>query len=121
DLVLEYAVGAATVSISWSRYLGKFLEGYGIHLDDSYMLSPVEGGIINLPAVLIVVVMSLVLIRGTKESSFVNGIIVLIKVAIVLVFIALGWQYIRPENYDPYIPENTGVFGEFGFSGIIRA
>ncbi|RWW99667.1 amino acid permease [Flavobacterium cerinum] len=121
DLVLEYAVGAATVSISWSRYLGKFLGNYGIHLDTDFMLSPFEGGIINLPAVFIVMVMSFVLMRGTKESAFVNGIIVLLKVAVVLVFIALGWQYIRPENYTPYIPPNTGTFGEFGFSGIIRA
>lgn len=121
DLVLEYAVGAATVSISWSRYLGKFLGGYGIHLPDAYMLSPFEGGIINIPAVIIVMVMSLILIRGTKESATVNGIIVLLKVSVVLIFIAVGWQYIRPENYSPYIPENTGNFGEFGFSGIIRA
>ena len=121
DLVLEYAVGSATVSISWSRYLGKFLEGYGIHVNEAYMLSPFEGGIINIPAVLIVVVMSLVLIRGTRESAMVNGIIVLLKVTVVLVFIAVGWQYIKPENFTPYIPENTGKFGEFGFSGIIRA
>lgn len=121
DLVLEYAVGAATVSISWSRYLGKFLGGYGIHVNEAYMLSPFEGGIINIPAVLIVVLMSLVLIRGTRESAFVNGIIVLLKVTVVLVFIAVGWQYIKPENFTPYIPENTGKFGEFGFSGIIRA
>lgn len=121
DLVLEYAVGAATVSISWSRYFGKFLSGYGIHLNESYMLSPFEGGIINVPAVVIVMIMSLILMRGTKESAFVNGIIVLLKVTVVLVFIAVGWQYIRPENYTPYIPENTGKFGEFGFSGIIRA
>jgi APA family basic amino acid/polyamine antiporter len=85
------------------------------------MLSPFEGGIINIPAVLIVMIMSFLLIRGTQESSFVNGIIVLLKVTVVLVFIAVGWQYIRPENYTPYIPENTGKFGEFGFSGIIRA
>ncbi|ALM49373.1 amino acid permease [Flavobacterium psychrophilum] len=121
DLVLEYAVGAATVSISWSRYLGKFLESYGIYLDKDYMLSPFEGGIINIPAVFIVMVMSFVLMRGTKESAFINGLIVMLKVTVVLVFIALGWQYIRPENFTPYIPENTGTFGEFGFSGIIRA
>jgi len=121
DLVLEYAVGAATVSISWSRYLGKFLGGYGIHINDAFMLSPFEGGIINIPAVLIVMIMSLILMRGTQESAFVNGIIVLLKVTVVLVFIAVGWQYIRPENYIPYIPPNTGTFGEFGFSGIIRA
>ncbi len=85
------------------------------------MLSPFEGGIINIPAVLIVMLMSMILIRGTKESSFVNGVIVLLKVSVVLIFIAVGWQYIRPENYTPYIPDNTGSFGEFGFSGIIRA
>ena len=121
DLVLEYAVGAATVSISWSRYFAKLLDGYGIHLPDQFIHSPFEGGIINIPAVIIVMIMSMVLMRGTKESAFVNGIIVFLKVSVVLIFIALGWQYIRPENYTPYIPENTGTFGEFGFSGIIRA
>jgi APA family basic amino acid/polyamine antiporter len=121
DLVLEYAVGAATVSISWSRYFGKFLGGYGIHINEAYMLSPFEGGIINVPAVGIVMLMSLILIRGTRESALVNSIIVLLKVTVVLVFIAVGWHYIKPENYTPYIPENTGKFGEFGFSGIIRA
>ena len=67
DLVLEYAVGAATVSISWSRYFGKFLEGYGIPINEAYFLSPFEGGIINIPAVSIVMIMSFVLIRGTQE------------------------------------------------------
>ena len=63
----------------------------------------------------------MLLIKGTKESAIVNGIIVVIKVAVVLIFIVLGWQYINNSNYDPYIPDNTGKFGEFGFSGIIRA
>lgn len=121
DLVLEYAVGAATVSISWSRYLVKFLEYFDIHLAAAWTLPPSDGGIMNLPAVFIVILMSLVLIRGTKESALFNGIIVALKVAVVLIFIALGWQYIRPENYTPYIPPNSGEFGTFGFSGIIRA
>ncbi len=121
DLVLEYAVGAATVSISWSRYLTKFLDSYGIHINENLTHSPFEGGMINLPAVFIVMLMSFILMRGTKESATVNAIIVMLKVTVVLVFIALGWQYIKPENYTPYIPENTGTFGEFGFSGIIRA
>jgi len=121
DLVLEYAVGAATVSISWSRYLGKFLHDFGIEIPAQFMSSPFEGGIINIPAVFIVMLMSLLLMRGTKESAFVNGVIVLLKVSVVLVFIAVGWQYIKPENYHPYIPDNTGDFGHFGFSGIIRA
>jgi APA family basic amino acid/polyamine antiporter len=121
DLVLEYAVGAATVGISWSRYLVKFLEGFDVHLPVSLTLGPWDGGIINLPAVFIIVLMSLLLIKGTKESAMVNGIIVSLKVAVVLVFIFLGWKYINNANYNPYIPDNSGTFGNFGFSGIIRA
>jgi APA family basic amino acid/polyamine antiporter len=118
---LEYAVGAATVGISWSRYLVRFLEGFDVHLPHSLTLGPWDGGIINLPAVFIIVLMSLLLIKGTRESAFVNGFIVALKVAVVLIFIFLGWSYINMENYDPYIPDNNGTFGEFGFSGIIRA
>lgn len=131
DLVLEYALGAATVAISWSGYLGKFLEYYNIHLPHELTMSPfhsitladgsVVSGIINLPAVFIVVVISLVLIKGTRESALANAIIVALKVGVVLVFVILGWGYINPDNYVPYIPPNTGTFGEFGFSGIIRA
>lgn len=121
DLVLEYAVGAATVGISWSRYLEKFLEGFGMHLPHDLTVGPWDGGIINLPAVFIIVLMSLLLIKGTKESAFVNGLIVALKVTVVLVFIFLGWKYINTSNYVPYIPDNTGTFGDFGFSGIIRA
>lgn len=121
DLVLEYAVGSATVAISWSRYLVKFLGYYDIHLSPAFTSSPSEGGIMNIPAVFIIIAMSLLLMRGTRESAFINGLIVALKVTVVLVFIALGWQYMNPANHVPYIPENTGTFGEFGFSGIIRA
>ncbi len=121
DLVLEYAVGAATVSISWSRYFVKFLAGFDIHLPAALTTGPWDGGAVNLPAVFIVILMSLLLIKGTKDSATVNAVIVTLKVAVVLIFIILGWHYIKTENYTPYIPENTGNFGEFGFSGIIRA
>lgn len=121
DLVLEYAVGAATVGISWSRYFVKFLDSFGVHLDPSFTVGPWDGGIINLPAVFIVVLMSLLLIKGTSESAKVNAVIVAVKVVVVLIFIVLGFGYINSENYHPYIPENTGTFGEYGFSGIIRA
>jgi APA family basic amino acid/polyamine antiporter len=131
DLTLEYALGAATVSISWSRYLVKFFEYYDIHIPHYLAMSPYEtatladgsvvSGMINLPAVFIVIVVSLILIKGIQESAFVNGLIVILKVSVVLIFIFLGWKYINPENYVPYVPANTGVFGEFGFSGIIRA
>lgn len=121
DLVLEYAVGAATVSISWSRYLVKFCEGFDVHLPTALTVGPWDGGYVNLPAVFIVILMSLLLMKGTEESAKVNAVIVGIKVTVVLIFIFLGWQYIDSSNYIPYIPDNTGTFGEYGFSGIVRA
>jgi basic amino acid/polyamine antiporter, APA family len=121
DLVLEYAVGAATVAISWSRYLVKFLAGFDLHLPAAVSTGPWDGGFLNLPAVFIVVLMSSLLIKGTQESARVNAIIVGLKVTVVLIFIFLGWKYINKANYSPYIPDNLGKFGQFGFSGIIRA
>ncbi len=131
DLVLEYAVGGATVAISWSRYLTKFLSHYNVVLPPQFTMSPMDSvttpegavisGIINLPAVFIVVAMSLLLIKGTKESALTNAIIVALKVTVVVVFIFLGWGFINSDNYTPYIPANTGTFGEYGWSGIIRA
>lgn len=121
DLVLEYAVGAATVSISWSRYFVKFLEGFDVHLPAYLTAGPWDEGLINLPAVFIVILMSSLLIKGTSESAKVNNVIVLLKVSVVLIFIFLGWRYIDTANYVPYVPENNGTFGEFGFSGVIRA
>ena len=125
DLVLEYAVGAATVGISWSRYLVKFLEGFNVHLPHELAVGPWDGGIINLPAVFIIVLMSLLLIKGTRESAFVNNLIVIVKVSVVLVFIILGWKYINMDNLDPYLipatePGHAGYF-EHGFGGIVRA
>lgn len=121
DLVLEYAVGAATVASSWSGYLGKLFHNFGVALPESLMTTPFDGGIMNLPAVFIVSIMSLVLIKGTSESAWVNNAIVVLKVAIVLIFIFVGFKYIKSENLTPLIPENTGTFGEFGWSGVIRA
>ncbi|UQD54907.1 amino acid permease [Flavobacterium sp. K5-23] len=129
DLVLEYALGAATVGVSWSRYLLELLNKYGIHLNPKFICSPwetltlgdgsvIEGGYINLPAILIVSALSLLLIRGTKESANINNFLVVLKVIVVILFIVLGWQYIDPANYAPYIPENTGVKGQFGWTGI---
>ncbi|MEW5677449.1 amino acid permease [Flavobacterium enshiense] len=129
DLVLEYALGAATVGVSWSRYFLELLNKFGVHLPHSLICSPwetlklsdgtvIEGGIINLPAIFIVVLLSLLLIRGTKESASMNNFLVVLKVAVVILFIVLGWSYIDSANYEPYIPANTGVKGEFGISGI---
>lgn len=121
DLVLEYTVAAATVSISWSRYLTILLNDIGIHIPESLTLCPWDGGIANLPASLIVIVLSLLLMRGTEKSSLVNTIVVILKISVVIIFIVIGWKYINTDNYTPFIPENTGTFGEYGISGIIRA
>ena len=120
DLVLEYTVAATTVSISWSRYLVVFLEGVGINLPHALTACPWDGGVVNIPAFLIVVLMSIFLIRGTEGSSIFNGFIVFLKVAVILTFVVLGWKYINTENYTPYIPANTGTLGEFGWSGVLR-
>ncbi|WP_324671012.1 amino acid permease [Hymenobacter sp. GOD-10R] len=130
DLVLEYSVGAATVAISWSQYLVRFLSKYDLHIPPQLVASPFETltlasgaqvtGFVNLPAILIVLAITAIIIRGTQGSAVFNAIVVALKVLVVLVFIALGWKYIDPANYHPYIPTNTGTFGEFGWSGILR-
>jgi APA family basic amino acid/polyamine antiporter len=131
DLVLEYAVGAATVSISWSAYVISLLHDWGIHLPYELVASPwqpvqlpdgsMATGIINLPAVFIVCVISCLLMIGIQESARTNAIIVVIKLSVVLVFIGAGVWYVKGSNYVPFIPPNTGTFGQFGFSGIMRA
>jgi basic amino acid/polyamine antiporter, APA family len=109
-LVLEYALGAATVSIAWSEFLNKLVGG-GIPFE--WCHSPFESaldvnqvmhhGIINAPALIILLLLSLLLIKGTSESAFVNAIIVFIKVSIVLVFIFVGWKFVNPANHTPYM------------------
>ncbi|WP_443945918.1 amino acid permease [Pedobacter sp. AW1-32] len=131
DLVLEYALASATVAVSWSSYANKLLAQFHIHLPPELTASPFDAvkladgtmaqvGIINLPAVIIVSLLSLILAKGTKESSGLNTILVIVKISVILLFIALGWSFINPSNYNPFIPENTGEFGHFGWSGIVR-
>lgn len=130
DLVLEYSVGAATVGISWSQYLVKFLEKFDVFVPPQLVLSPFETatladgtivhGFVNVPAILIIGLITSIIIRGTKGSALFNAAVVALKIGVVLVFIALGWQYIDPANYHPFIPTNTGTFGEFGWSGVLR-
>ncbi len=114
-LIMEYALGAATVSIAWSEYLNKLLGG---SIPYEWCHSPFESftdtagithtGLVNAPALVILLLLTLLLIKGTQESAMVNAVIVFIKVAIVLLFIAIGWQFIKPENHMPYmIPEGT--------------
>ncbi|MBJ6110329.1 amino acid permease [Hymenobacter sp. BT523] len=116
-LIMEYALGAATVSIGWSEYLNKLLQAFGIQMPYAWCHSPLESavlggvtqhGLINLPAVLVVVALSLLLVKGTQESAVFNSVMVVVKVAVVLLFIGVGWQFITPANHTPYlIPENA--------------
>ena len=120
DLVLEYAVAAVAVSVSWSRYFCVMLSDLGCALPAAYTACPADGGVFNLPAALLVVVLSLILMRGTKGSSRFNDLMVVLKLAVVLAFIGIGLHYVNSDHLTPFIPENTGVFGEYGWSGILR-
>jgi APA family basic amino acid/polyamine antiporter len=139
DLVLEYAVGAATVAIAWSEYVNRVLEWFGMRIPYEWSHSPMEvmaetgtRGIINIPAIVILALLTALLIRGTKESAFVNGLIVIVKVTIVLLVIAIGWSFINPANHTPFIPQPTlyqtpegithnygGVLGILGAAGVV--
>ena len=139
DLILEYAVGAATVAIAWSAYANRVLDWFGLRIPYQWAHSPFEHdinsgvhGIMNIPAVLILLVLTLLLIRGTKESAFVNGIIVILKVSIVLLVIGIGWHFINPANHTPLIPAPTtyvtpqgithsygGILGILGAAGVV--
>src|SRR5271155_1502166 len=127
-LVLEYAFGAGTVSIAWSEYLNKLTGGT---IPYAWCHSPFEAqpgtgvhGIMDIPALFIVLILTLLLIKGTSESATVNAIIVAIKVGIVLAFIAIGWSFISPANHTPFlIPEgikgHEGFF-QHGWGGVLR-
>jgi APA family basic amino acid/polyamine antiporter len=139
DLVLEYAVGASTVAIAWSEYFNKVLGFFGWTIPYQWSHSPFETsmagdvtGIMNIPAVFILLLLSLLLMRGTRESALVNNVIVVLKVAIVLMVITIGWGFINPANHTPMIPEATtyttplgvqhaygGIMGILGAAGVV--
>jgi basic amino acid/polyamine antiporter, APA family len=194
DLVLEYAMGAATVAVGWSGYCASFLRNFGINLPPEYIAPPgthliqisqeaiergklampvgwrvlnddttqylckvLQGnsdafphapglcptanglldienakhflqhsfpyanGICNVPAIFIILAVTALLVFGIKESANLNAAIVIIKVAIVITVIALGFTFVKAANWTPFIPPNTGEFGHYGFSGVTRA
>lgn len=130
DLVLEYALGAATVAVGWSAYVVSFLNDIGIRFPPLLSAAPgtavvlADGSsataLVNLPAILVSAAATALLILGIRESARVNAVIVVVKVAVVLLIIGLGGMFISTENWHPFIPPNTGEFGEFGWSGIAR-
>jgi len=141
-LVLEYAAGAATVGVGWSGHFVSLLGLFGIHIPASLTAPPTQlctatqvaahvvgcahpglnltGAIVNLPAVAIVALMSAVLVIGIKESARVNSLIVILKVGIVLLVVLVGLPHVRPANWTPFIPPNTGEWGSYGWSGVLR-
>lgn len=130
-LILEYGAGSAVVAISWSAYVVSFLQSFNIHLPTALVASPWQSteladgtavyGLINLPAFLIIILLSILLVGGVEKSAKVNAVLVFVKIAVVLVFIAVGFFYIDESNYVPFIPPNQGEFGAFGWSGVLRA
>src|SRR5437868_7073230 len=138
DLIVEYAVAAATVSDAWSEYANRVLSWFHMAIPYQWTHSPFEHdpggtyGIMNVPALFILLLLTTLLIRGTKESAFVNGLIVILKVSIVLLFIGIGWHFINPANHTPFIPAATmhttaqgvthtfgGIHGILGAAGVV--
>jgi basic amino acid/polyamine antiporter, APA family len=130
DLILEYALGAATVAVGWSAYVVSFLADVGIRFPPLLSAAPgtavvlADGStataIINLPAILVAVAATVLLVIGIRESARVNAVIVAVKVSVVLLIIGLGGLFVSVEYWSPFIPPNTGGFGNFGWSGVLR-
>jgi APA family basic amino acid/polyamine antiporter len=131
DLILEYSLGATTVAIGWSGYVVSFLKGIGLDFpaalaDAPFAFNPQSGvwtktgAFFNLPALLVILLITYVLVRGIRESATVNSVIVFLKISIILIFIGAGLFFIKPALWKPFIPPNQGQFGFFGLSGILR-
>ena len=130
DLILEYAMGAATVAVGWSGYVVSLFHNVGITIPPALTGAPgttiklpdggTTVGLFNLPAIVIVGLLTTLLIFGTKESARLNNVMVIIKLIVVVAFIGLGAFFIKSANWHPFIPDNAGAFGEFGWSGILR-
>jgi APA family basic amino acid/polyamine antiporter len=130
DLILEYLFGAATVAVGWSGYFTALMNDIGLHISPALSNAPLSvtggwhlhptGALINLPALVLAALMTTLLVIGIKESANFNNIIVFVKVAIVLLVIGFGFAYVNAQNWHPFIPPNTGEWGVFGWSGVIR-
>ncbi len=130
DLILEYALGAATVAVGWSGILVTLLGQLGLSFPAALSAAPgttvqVAGGdpvtaVLNVPAIIVTVLVTALLVVGVSEAASVNGVIVVTKIAVLLIVIAAGALFIDSANWHPFIPANTGTFGEYGWSGVLR-
>ncbi|HQR18593.1 MAG TPA: amino acid permease, partial [Gemmatimonadales bacterium] len=142
DLILEYAMGAAGVAVGWSGHFASLLDAFGLHMPAALAQAPFQwctpanvqaavagcvhagwnstGAFINLPAMVVSALMTWVLVIGIKESANLNNLIVVLKVLIIVVVVGWGVMHLTRANWTPYVPPNTGVWGEFGWSGVLR-
>jgi APA family basic amino acid/polyamine antiporter len=130
DLILEYALGAATVAVGWSGYVVSLLADFGIRIPAAVSAAPgttvvlPDGSfvtaVVNLPAILVSIAVTILLVIGIEESARVNGVIVAIKVTVVLLIIGIGGMYVSRDYWQPFVPANDGEFGSFGWSGVLR-
>lgn len=130
NLSLEYMLSASAVAVGWSEYVIKLLGKVGLHLPEALINAPLgklddgslgfTGAIVNLPAVLVVIALGWICYVGVRESAIVNNVMVFVKVAVIVIFILAGISYIDTANWTPFIPENTGTYGEFGWSGVFQ-
>ena len=132
DLILEYLFGAATVAVGWSGYFTAFLKDYlHVNLPSQFVNAPYRvegthtlvrtGAVLNVPAMILIALMTTLLVIGIRESASFNNVIVVVKLAIVLLVIAFGFAMVNSANWHPFIPPNTGEFGRYGWSGVLRA
>jgi APA family basic amino acid/polyamine antiporter len=130
DLILEYALGASTIAVGWAGNVQSFLQDFGLGVPAQWAGPPrtlvtlangsAVSGVFNVPAALVVLAISALLIVGIRESARFNTVIVVVKVAVLLLFIGFGIAYVRPANWHPFVPPNQGHFGIFGWSGVLR-
>jgi APA family basic amino acid/polyamine antiporter len=130
DLILEYMFGAATVAVGWSGYFTAFMNEIGLHMSKQLTTAPLAyvdgvgfthtGAAFNVPALVLCVLMTALLVVGIKESATFNNGIVILKIAIVLLVIGFGFAYVNRANWHPFLPANTGEYGHFGWSGVLR-
>jgi len=130
NLLLEYAISASAVAVSWSAYVVSLLGDAHIHLPAAFVNAPLgldahenvirTGAIVNVPAVLIIAAMTVLLYIGVRGSAGANSFMVALKVGIIVIIVIAGLQYVDPGNWRPYVPPNTGVRGHFGWSGVLQ-
>ena len=122
DLLLEYLFAASTVAVGWAGYFDSFVGSLGIHIPHDWVNPPFgdDAGVLNIPAIAIVAGSTALLFVGMRQSARANNAMVSLKMAILVLFVIVGAAYVAPDNWEPFVPKNTGDFGDFGITGVIR-